>query len=72
MPRVRNVLVAGLPPDVAGWLARRLPGITVEDQPSPADAADALRTGDWALAVLDASWLDPAVVQALEAARAGG
>jgi diguanylate cyclase (GGDEF)-like protein len=69
---VRNVLVAGLPPDVPGWLARRLPGATVEDQASPADAADALRTGDWALAVLDASWLEPSVIQALEAARGSG
>lgn len=69
---VRNVLVAGLPPDVPGWLARRLAGATVEDQASPADAAEALRTGDWALAVLDASWLEPQVVQALEHARADG
>lgn len=69
---MKSVLVAGLPPDVPGWLARRLPGVTVEDQASPRDAADALRTGDWSLAVLDASWLEPPVVQALEAARADG
>ncbi|WP_420128077.1 response regulator [Longimicrobium sp.] len=69
---VRNVLVAGLPPDVPGWLARRLPGATVEEQASPADTAEALRTGDWALAVLDASWLEPSVIEALEAGRESG
>lgn len=69
---MKSVLVAGLPPDVPGWLARRLPGVTVEDQPTPQAAADALRTGEWALVVMDASWLEPAVVQALEASRGDG
>jgi diguanylate cyclase (GGDEF)-like protein len=69
---VRNVLVAGLPPDVPGWLARRLPGATVEDQPSPRAAADALRGGGWALVVLDASWAEPEMAEALAAARAAG
>jgi diguanylate cyclase (GGDEF)-like protein len=69
---MKSVLVAGLPPDVPGWLARRLPGVTVEDQPTPQAAADALRAGDWALVVMDASWLEPAVVQALEESRGNG
>jgi diguanylate cyclase (GGDEF)-like protein len=69
---MKNVLVAGLPPDVPGWLARRLPGVTVEDQPTPSAAADALRAGDWALVVMDASWLEPAVVRALEESRGSG
>jgi diguanylate cyclase (GGDEF)-like protein len=70
--RVMSVLVGGLPPDVPGWLARRLAGATVEDQPTPRDAADALRGGGWALAVLDAVWLTPEVSDALEVARAAG
>lgn len=69
---MKNVLVGGLPPDVPGWLARRLAGATVEDQPSPRDMADALRGGGWALAVLDAVWLTAEVADALEVARAGG
>lgn len=69
---MKNVLVGGLPPDVPGWLARRLPGATVEDQPSPRDVADALRAGGWSLAVLDAVWLTPEVGRALEVARAAG
>jgi diguanylate cyclase (GGDEF)-like protein len=69
---MKNVLVGGLPPDVPGWLARRLAGATVEDQPSPRDVADALRGGGWALAVLDAVWLTPEVTGALEVARAAG
>jgi diguanylate cyclase (GGDEF)-like protein len=69
---MKSVLVGGLPPDVPGWLARRLPGVTVEDQPTPAAAADALRGGDWSLVVMDASWLEPAVLQALEAGRESG
>jgi diguanylate cyclase (GGDEF)-like protein len=62
---MKNVLVGGLPPDVPGWLARRLPGATVEDQPSPRAAADALRGGDWALVVVDAAWLEPELEEAL-------
>jgi diguanylate cyclase (GGDEF)-like protein len=69
---MKNVLVGGLPPDVPGWLARRLAGATVEDQPSPRDVADALRGGGWSLAVLDAVWLTPEVTDALEVARAAG
>ena len=46
--------------------------VLVEDQPTPEAAADALRGGDWALVVMDASWLEPAVVQALEAGRESG
>lgn len=69
---MKSVLVAGLPPDVPGWLARRLPGVTVEDQPTPQAAAEALRTAEWALVVMDASWLEPAVVQALEESRGKG
>ncbi|HEY0017046.1 MAG TPA: response regulator [Longimicrobium sp.] len=64
---MKNVLVGGLPPDVPGWLARRLPGATVEDQPSPAAAAEALRRGGWALVVVDASWLEPELEEALRA-----
>lgn len=70
--RITAVLVGGLPPDVPGWLARRLGGATVEDQPTPEDVADALRGGGWSLAVLDADWLTPAVSDALEVARAAG
>lgn len=69
---MKNVLVGGLPPDVPGWLARRLAGATVEDQPTPAAAAQALRAGGWSLAVLDASWLEPGVIRALEEARRSG
>jgi diguanylate cyclase (GGDEF)-like protein len=68
----KNVLVAGLPPDVPGWLARRLAGAAVEDQPSPRAAADALRHGEWALAVIDAGWMEPEVQGALAARRAAG
>ncbi|HEX2081137.1 MAG TPA: Hpt domain-containing protein, partial [Longimicrobium sp.] len=69
---MKNVLVAGLPPDVPGWLARRLPGAAVEDMPSPGSAADALRRGEWALAVIDAAWMEPALREALAARRAAG
>ncbi|HST60022.1 MAG TPA: response regulator [Longimicrobium sp.] len=66
---MNKVLVAGMPPDVPGLLARRLAGATVEDQPSPRDAADALRRESWTLAVVDASWLEPALVDALARLR---
>jgi diguanylate cyclase (GGDEF)-like protein len=66
---MNKVLVAGLPPDVPGLLARRLPGAVVEDQPSPRDAADALRRESWTLAAVDAAWLDPPLVEALARLR---
>jgi diguanylate cyclase (GGDEF)-like protein len=66
---MNKVLVAGLPPDVPGLLARRLPGAVVEDQPSPRDAADALRREAWTLAAVDAGWLEPPLVEALARLR---
>jgi diguanylate cyclase (GGDEF)-like protein len=66
---MNKVLVAGLPPDVPGLLARRLPGAMVEDQPTPRDAADALRREAWTLAVVDAAWLEPPLVDALARLR---
>ncbi|HVH13126.1 MAG TPA: diguanylate cyclase [Longimicrobium sp.] len=66
---MNKVLIAGLPPDVGGLLARRLDGAMVEDQPSPAEAAGALRRESWTMAVVDASWLEPLVVQALAGLR---
>ena len=69
---MNKVLAAGLPPDVPGWLARRLPGAVVEDQPSPAEAAGALRRERWSLVAVDAAWLEPALVQALAALRVRG
>ncbi|HEX6039649.1 response regulator [Longimicrobium sp.] len=68
---MNKVLVAGLPPDVPGLLARRLAGAMVEDQPSPRDAADALRREPWTLAAVDASWLeeDDALVEAFARLR---
>lgn len=69
MSGIRKVLVAGLPPDVPGLLARRLAGATVEDQPSPRDAADALRREPWTLAAVDAAWLEPPLVEALATLR---
>ena len=66
---MKKVLVAGLPPDVPGLLARRLPGAMVEDQPSPRDAADAVRRESWTLAVVDAGWLEPPLVESLARLR---
>jgi diguanylate cyclase (GGDEF)-like protein len=66
---MNKVLVAGLPPDVPGLLARRLAGAVVEDQPSPRDAADALRREAWTLAAVDADWLEPPLVEALARLR---
>jgi diguanylate cyclase (GGDEF)-like protein len=66
---MKKVLVAGLPPDVPGLLARRLPGAMVEDQPSPRDAADAVRREPWTLAVVDAAWLEPPLVESLARLR---
>lgn len=66
---MNKVLVAGLPPDVPGLLARRLAGAMVEDQPSPRDAADALRREAWTMAVVDAAWLEPVLVEALARLR---
>lgn len=66
---MNKVLVAGLPPDVPGLLARRLAGAMVEDQPSPRDAADAVRREPWTLAALDAEWLEPPLVESLARLR---
>lgn len=66
---MKKVLVAGLPPDVPGLLARRLAGAMVEDQPTPRDAADALRRESWTLAAVDAAWLEPPLVEALARLR---
>ncbi|HEX6909369.1 MAG TPA: response regulator [Longimicrobium sp.] len=66
---MNKVLVAGLPPDVPGLLARRLAGAVVEDQPSPRDAADAARRESWTLAVVDAAWLEPPLVESLARLR---
>ena len=69
---MKKVLVAGLPPDVPGLLARRLPGAVVEEQPSPRAAADALRREPWSLVAVDAAWLDPPLAEALARLRAAG
>ena len=66
------VLVAGLPPDVPGWLARRLGGASVHFLPAAPEAAEALRASRFQLAVVDAALLEPAVVQALAGRGADG
>ena len=62
------VLAAGLAPESAGWLARRLPGASVTSAADAGDAASSIRHGGWALVVLADAWAEGAVCRALDAA----
>lgn len=59
------LLAAGLPPDVPGWLARRLSGAAVQTAATSAETVDALANERPTLLAVDASLLDADLVAAL-------
>ena len=64
------VLAAGLPDAVASWLARRLPGVTVETAASGDDARGAVERGAWTLVVVDEALSGGAAREVAKAAAA--
>ncbi|HEX2202054.1 MAG TPA: Hpt domain-containing protein, partial [Longimicrobium sp.] len=68
----KSVLVAGLPDALAGWLARALPGATVESADTGAAAEAALARGGWGLLLLDDALPGLGGRGLLRAARARG
>src|SRR5689334_7332990 len=60
-----HLLAAGLPPDVPGWLARRLSGAAVQTAATSAETVEALANDRPALLAVDASLLDADLVAAL-------
>ncbi|MBB4634865.1 response regulator [Longimicrobium terrae] len=59
------LLAAGLPPDVPGWLARRLSGASVQTAATSAETAEALAHDRPTLLAVDAALLDDLLVTTL-------
>lgn len=63
------MLTAGLPPDAAAWLGRRLGGVDVRAARNGQEAVDALAGGPWSLLIVDDALREPAAPEVVGAAR---
>ncbi|MNR87128.1 Response regulator PleD [compost metagenome] len=65
-----RLLLAGFPEDLSAWLQGALPEVSLTVLPTAADAAEALRHGDWGLVVLEGGLPDGSALGILKQLRA--
>ncbi|MNX32279.1 Response regulator PleD [compost metagenome] len=65
-----RLLLAGFPEDLTAWLQGALPEVSLTVLPTAADAAEALRHGDWGLVVLEGGLPDGSALGILKQLRA--
>jgi len=65
-----RLLLAGFPEDLSSWLQGALSSVSLTVAPTAADAAEALRQGDWGLVVLEGDLPDGGALGVLKQLRA--
>lgn len=63
-----QIVLAGLPEEIASWLQQRLGSISVQVTSHGEETLDALNRGNWSLLLLDHSVISPKVANVLDAA----